>query len=167
MSWLSKATGIHLGNIGAPVGALLGSVVPGVGTALGAGLGQALGGIGSGKGVGQSVAQGLGAYAGTKGLQSVLGQGGQSSGGGSGGGSGGMSLGGLANAGLGAAQLANAANLQKQSTNYATGALNNVQQSYDQRAPLRTQGLAQMQNPTAGIDLSSLRKIAGHNSFAA
>lgn len=73
MSWLSQLTGIHLGNVGAPVGALLGSVVPGVGTALGAGLGQALGGIGSGKGVGPSLAQGAGVYAGGKLLGSALG----------------------------------------------------------------------------------------------
>lgn len=63
MSWLSKKTGIHLGNIGAPIGALLGSVIPGVGTAIGAGLGQSLGAIGQKRPIGQALAQGVGAYA--------------------------------------------------------------------------------------------------------
>ena len=45
MSWLSKATGIHWGNIGAPLGAAIGSVIPGIGTAIGAELGGAIGGL--------------------------------------------------------------------------------------------------------------------------
>lgn len=75
MSWLSKLTHIHLGNIGAPVGAVLGSVIPGVGTSLGAALGQGLGSIGSGKSVGQSLASGAGTYLGARAL-SALGIGG-------------------------------------------------------------------------------------------
>lgn len=66
MSWLSNATGIHLGNIGAPIGAAIGSIVPGVGTSIGAALGQGLGAMGSGKGVGQAVTQAAGTYAGGK-----------------------------------------------------------------------------------------------------
>lgn len=66
MSWLSKLTGIHLGNIGAPIGAALGSFIPGVGTAIGAGLGGALGGLGHGDGVAKSALEGATAYGGTK-----------------------------------------------------------------------------------------------------
>lgn len=62
MSWVSDRTGIHLGNIGAPVGAAIGSIIPGVGTALGAALGQGLGALGSGKSVGQAAVQGAGTY---------------------------------------------------------------------------------------------------------
>lgn len=66
MSWLSKITGIHLGNIGAPVGALLGSVIPGVGTSIGAGLGQGLGALGSHKNLKTAILQGAVAGGGTK-----------------------------------------------------------------------------------------------------
>lgn len=61
MSWISELTGVHLGNIGAPVGAAIGSVIPGVGTTIGAGLGQALGALGSGKSVGEAAKQGVAA----------------------------------------------------------------------------------------------------------
>jgi len=186
MSWFADRTGIHLGNIGAPIGALVGSIVPGVGTALGAGLGQGLGALGSGKGVGTAAGQGAAAYGGAKVLGSVLGGG--NSEGGSGGGldlsgllgklgpsvagllphnaSGGIDLGALVNPALGGAAMLNAANLQKQSTDYANNAMNTVNQSYDSRAPLRTQGLAGLQNPGAGIDLSGLKRISARNSFA-
>lgn len=62
MSWLSNLTGIHLGNIGAPIGAALGSVIPGVGTSIGAALGQGLGAIGSGSKPLSAIAQGAGVY---------------------------------------------------------------------------------------------------------
>lgn len=76
VSWLSQATGIHLGNIGAPVGAFLGSVIPGVGTALGAGLGQAIGGVGAGHGVAKSALEGAGVYGGSKLAGAISGMGG-------------------------------------------------------------------------------------------
>lgn len=85
MSWFSKLTGIHLGNVGAPIGAAIGSFIPGVGTALGAGLGQALGSVGSGHSVGQAAAQGVGAYGITKGVSSMFGGSGASAGGSGGG----------------------------------------------------------------------------------
>lgn len=64
MSWLSDRTGIHLGNVGAPVGALVGSFfgMP----QLGAALGQGVGSLGAGKNIGQSALSGAEVYGGSK-----------------------------------------------------------------------------------------------------
>lgn len=80
MSWLSKATGIHLGGkqLGSLGGALLGSLIPipGVGTALGAslgaGLGRTVGGLTSGESLGQAALHGVGTGAGTYGVSQVV-----------------------------------------------------------------------------------------------
>jgi len=72
MSWFSDRTGIHWGNIGAPVGAAIGSIIPGVGTAIGAGLGQALGGLGSGQNIGQAVKGGVAAGAGAQAIGGLV-----------------------------------------------------------------------------------------------
>lgn len=186
MSWFSDRTGIHLGNVGAPIGALLGSVVPGVGTALGAGLGQAIGGIGHGDGLAKSAAQGVGVYAGGKALGSVLG--GAKAGSAGGGGIGGAIKGALPSVGglgqflggqggiagiigkygapaLMAAQGLNAAHLGQQSSQYAKGALDSVNKSYDERAPLRARGIASMMNPQTP-DMGGLASVAGNNPYA-
>lgn len=73
-------------------------------------------------------------------------------------------LSGLLDKGLGAAQVVNAANLQKQSTGYAKDALNSVNASYDARAPLRVAGIEGLLHPQTP-DLSSLSQIPG-NPFA-
>lgn len=98
MSWLADRTGIHLGNVGAPVGALLGSFV-GM-PQLGAGLGQAVGAMGSGSSLGSAAAQGAGAYGGAQLLGGLLGGGGGSGGLGSllGGGGASGGVGGIADA---------------------------------------------------------------------
>jgi hypothetical protein len=194
VSWLSNATGIHLGNIGAPIGAALGSVIPGVGTAIGAGLGGAIGGMGHGDGLKSSLLQGalsgggaaalgglaskipgvssaesaitgkLGSIPGVQGasdflkshggLGSLLGQAGDFLGG-----NGGKNA-------LGLAQGANAALLQKKSNEYASNAMGSVQGSWDARAPLRTQGQAQMLNPGAGIAARIAAVPQGANPYA-
>lgn len=77
---------------------------------------------------------------------------------------GGHGLSGLLDRGLGAAQVVNAANLQKQSTGYAKDALNTVNQSYDARAPLRVAGIEGLLHPQTP-DLSSLTQVPG-NPFA-
>jgi hypothetical protein len=202
MSWLSKATGIHWGNIGAPVGAAIGSIIPGVGTAIGAGLGQALGSVGQGHSVGQAALEGAGAGAGAYGLgklgsalggmgkagggisdASVGGDGGgdwlssaggflkdhlgslaSSAFGGSGGsdGGGGLSPAVLALAGL---QTANAANLGKTANDYSNKAWSGANDSYTQRAGLRTQGINQMLHPTVP-NTANLGAIRGSNPYA-
>lgn len=60
---------------------------------------------------------------------------------------------------LGVAQGVNAANLQKQSNQYAKDALGSVRQSYNERAPLRAQGLQGLTNPQSMAlpELSSIR----------
>ncbi len=75
---------------------------------------------------------------------------------------------GLIDKGLGAAQLVNAANLQKQSTGYAKNAMDTANQSYDSRAPLRLAGVQGMLNPKPSSDLSGLSSVtAAGNPFAA
>lgn len=79
---------------------------------------------------------------------------------------GGLDLGGLLDTGLSVAQLVNAANLQKKSTGLATGAMDQVNTNYAERAPLRVAGLEGMLRPQTA-DLASLAQIAGQgNPFA-
>ncbi len=178
MSWLSEATGIHLGNIGAPVGAAIGSIVPGVGTAIGAGLGGALGSLGQGKSVGQSVLNGAETYGAGKlagaipGLSGVLGSVAS--------GAGGVlsnALGGLTGNGSGgsispavlalaAAQAGNSASLGKQANDYSDKAWNLANDSYTSRAGLRDLGIKGLTN-NAAPDLSSLSAIRAQNPVAA
>lgn len=73
---------------------------------------------------------------------------------------GGLGLGNLLDLGLGGAQAVNAAQLQNKANQYATNAQSAVQDSYNERAPLRAQGLGMIQNPGAGVNLGGLRKIA-------
>ena len=61
---------------------------------------------------------------------------------------------------LGIAQGINAANLQKQSTQYAKDAMGQVQGSYNERAPLRAQGIQGLLNPQTQ-DISELSAIRG------
>ena len=75
-----------------------------------------------------------------------------------------LDVGGLFDKGLGAAQVVNAANLQKQSTGYAHNAMDIANQSYDARAPLRVAGIEGLLRPQTA-DLSSLSQIPG-NPFA-
>jgi|SRR5882672_1761730 len=77
---------------------------------------------------------------------------------------GGIDFGGLADKGLGLAQLINAANLQKQSTGYATHAYDLANQSYGERAPLRVAGIQGLLSPQTA-DISSLSQGQG-NPFA-
>lgn len=72
-----------------------------------------------------------------------------------------INFGSIFDKGLGAAQLVNAANLQKQSTGYAKDAYKTATQSYADRAPLRALGIAGLQNPQTP-DLSSLNQIQGN-----
>lgn len=72
---------------------------------------------------------------------------------------------GLLDKGLGVAQIANAANLQRQSTDYATHAMDTVNQSYGERAPLRVAGIEGLLKPKTP-DLSTLRRTPG-NPFGA
>lgn len=75
---------------------------------------------------------------------------------------------GLVNTGLGAAEALNAANLQKQSTQYAKNAMDTANQSYDTRAPLRLAGVQGMLNPQPSTNVSGLSQIAAAgNPFAA
>lgn len=157
------ASGALAGGAGALAGKALGGLgsaasnIPGV-----QGIEQALGGAGStlSKIPGaQAVEQGLGGVA-KNALGSLTGGAGGAAD--SGGGLGGL-LGGLGgwitgNGGknaLGAAEGVNAALLQKQANDYAGQALNQAQALWNQRAPLRTGGMAAMQaslgrNPFAG-----------------
>ena len=64
-----------------------------------------------------------------------------------------------------AAQGLNAANLGKQSTEYAHNAMDSVNQSYNDRAPLRAQGIASMLHPQTP-NLGSLQQIAGNSPYA-
>jgi hypothetical protein len=66
---------------------------------------------------------------------------------------------------LGAAQGVNAALLGKQSSNYAKQAMGSVNQSYGERAPLRTAGIAGMLHPQIP-DISPLGQIASANPYA-
>lgn len=149
LSGLAKTGG---GTGAALSGALQGGVAGGAGALAGGALkgGLSLGGVG---GAIKDAAGGLGGLV-SKGVGALTG-------------GGGVGLGGLVDSGLGIAQGINAANLQKKSTDYATGALDTANKSYDERAPLRSAGIAGMMDPTKGIDLSSLKKTAGRNSFAA
>lgn len=179
MSWLSNATGIHLGNIGAPIGAALGSVIPGVGTAIGAGLGGAIGGMGHGDGLKSSLLQGAMAGGGAAALgglaskipgvssaeQAIGGKLGSIPGvgaasdflkshGGVGqllGGAGDFLTGNGGKNALGIAEGVNAGMLQSKANDYAKSAAGSVSNSYDARAPLRAAGQAQMLNPGQGI----------------
>src|SRR5262252_391201 len=130
----SGLTGALTGGLAGEGGNLLKGLLGGSGAAAGAGV---LGALGSGGGV--------------QGLLSSLGLSNAS---------GGIDLPKVALLGLGAAQMANAANLQKQANQYATGALDTVQQNYTQRQPLRACGMQQMLNPTIP-DLSGLLANSG------
>jgi hypothetical protein len=84
LSWLSDRIGIHLGNVGGPIGAAIGSFIPGIGTTAGAALGQGLGAWGHGDGVKSALLQGGLTYGGGKaleGLQHAFTGGGAASGG--------------------------------------------------------------------------------------
>ena len=169
MSWISERTGLHWGNIGAPVGAAIGSVIPGVGTAIGAGLGQAIGGIGHGDGVASSALQGASTYGGAKALGGALGGGGSvldkakgvagALGGGdpSGGGDGGFLQGAKSFLGdhmgdaLIGGGIANAAYNQSKAGDAMGHALDTVNDQWKAGAPLREQGMAGMLNPGQGI----------------
>lgn len=180
MSWLSNALGIHLGNIGAPIGAAIGSIVPGVGTAIGAGLGGALGSLGQGKSVGQSVLNGAETYGAGKlagaipGLSGVLGSVASGAGGVLSNALGGLTGGGSSSGGginpailaLVAAQTANAANLGKTANDYSDKAWNLANDSYTSRAGLRDLGIKGLTN-NAAPDLSSLSAIRAQNPVAA
>lgn len=172
-SALGNATKEH-GTLGSALkGAATGAITGYGGAQLGAGLGSALSSGG---------ASGLAKAGGEIALKKAISGGGADLGGAGGttpatqSSGGGFDLGslisglggasGIGNTALGGAQLLNAANLQKQSTGYATGALDTANKSYDERAPLRTAGVAGLLNPGAGVDLSGLKKIAGRNSFA-
>lgn len=197
MSWLSKATGIHLNlkPLAPVIGGAVGSIIPGVGTALGAGLGSFLSGVGNKQGVGKSLLQG-GASALGGGLLGAAGRfaaplaaGAASTMGGGAGkpGAGGFqmpsmgqvgsgALGALGSAAgwlgenggknaLGLAQGVNAAMLEKKAEDYAKNAQGSVQQSYNERAPLRAAGIQGMLKPQIP-DLSGLTGMAGRNPYA-
>ena len=66
---------------------------------------------------------------------------------------------------LGAAEGVNAAMQQRQANNYAKSALGGVQQSYNERAPLRTAGIQGLLNPQTP-SIQGLSSIAGRNPFA-
>lgn len=184
MSWLSKATGIHINlkPLAPIIGGAVGSIIPGVGTALGAGLGSFLNGVGNGQSVGKSALAGLASGAGG----AVLGK-----------------LGGLASkipgvgSAVGAAQglghtlegipgVSSLENILKQAGGKIPGmlsdalshpletagvisgaldqakarglqteAINAARAGYDSRAPLRAKGMAGLLNPTAP-DLSGI-----------
>ncbi len=67
--------------------------------------------------------------------------------------------------GLGAAGAINAANLQKQSTDYANKAYDTVNQSYATRAPLRVAGQAGMLNPVPSSNVTGLAQSIPGNPF--
>lgn len=195
MSWLSKITGVHLGNVGGPIGAAIGSIIPGVGTAIGGALGQGLGAVGHGDSLGSAALQGAGAYgvgklashipgvsaAGEK-LGGLPGIGAASdylkSHGGVGsllGAPGGGGVLGAAsdfltgNGGknaLGAAQAVNAAMLQSKANDYAKDAVGSVTNDYASRAPLRQAGQAAMLAPGAGIAAKIAAIPQGANPYA-
>ncbi len=75
-----------------------------------------------------------------------------------------LNVGSLVDKGLGAAQVLNAAHLQKQSSDYAKNAYATANESYGARAPLRVAGIEGMLHPQTA-DLSSLSHIPG-NPFA-
>jgi hypothetical protein len=70
---------------------------------------------------------------------------------------------------LGIAQGVNAANLSKQSTDYAKSALASATGAYDAKAPLRAAGISNMTNVlgTPAPTTSGLSQIAARNPFAA
>jgi hypothetical protein len=80
--------------------------------------------------------------------------------GGAGGAGGGMNWGQLGLLGLGGAQLANAINLGKKSSDYANQAIGGLQGNYDDRSRLRVAGLEGMLNPRTP-DLSGLMATSG------
>jgi len=167
-----------------PVGSVLGGAIDGnttplqknVGNTIAGAEGLAGGGVGLsgllGGGAGAAGSAGAGAAGGAAAgaptsLAGLLGQipgiGGLVSGlvGAAGGGSG------LIDKGLGAAELLNASNLSKQSTQYAKNAMDTANQSYDSRAPLRLSGIQGMLNPKPSSDLSGLSSVsAAGNPFA-
>jgi hypothetical protein len=143
-------TGVDAAAGGIGLAGLLGG-----GAATGAASGAATGATGAAAGAPTSLASLLANIPGIGGLLSGLVKG-----------AGGAS--GLIDKGLGAAQLVNAANLQKQSTGYAKNAMDTANQSYDSRAPLRLAGVQGMLHPTPSSDVSGLSNIAAAgNPFAA
>lgn len=194
MSWLSKITGVHLGNIGAPIGAALGSVIPGVGTAIGAGLGGAIGGMGHGDGLKSSLLQGAmagggaaalgglashipGVSSATDAIKGKLGSipGVQGAGdflkshGGIGhalGSAGDFLTGNGGKNALGIAEGVNAGMLQSKSNDFANNANASVNDSYTARAPLRQAGIAGMLNPGQGIQAKIAAIPQGANPYS-
>lgn len=156
------------GNIGGAItgglkGAASGAVgkgVKGIGSYLlgGGGLGGLIkGGGADNKGNFGAIGDALGTAAGSLGL------------GGGGDGKGGLGglldslgLGGVNPAllGLGVAQIKNVSDLQKKASGYATGALDQANKSYGERAPLRAAGIQGMLNPQTR-DLSGLLTNSG------
>lgn len=185
MSWLSKATGIHISPHGAslsrpdPIGTLkdiahnplplLGALaIPGVGGLLGsipgaAAVGGALSHVPGVSALGAALGGGAGEAATASAIpDSAFGL--PATAGAAGGGGGGLlgTIEGLAgkaghylagnngmNA-LGIAQGINTALQQKKANDYAKQALGSVEASYNQRAPLRSQGVAMMQQAGVG-----------------
>lgn len=190
MSWLSKATGVHISPHGAHlsrpdpigtlkdvahnplpllaglalpgVGGLLGAI-PGIGGALASGAGAvqgAVGGLGSGiahavegiPGIGGAVGGAVhgieGAVEGHGGLGGLLKQG-----------AGWLTGNGGKNA-LGLAQGVSSVLDQKKSNEYANKAVGTMEGAYNEKAPLRAQGLQGMLAPHHE-DLSGLANIAG------
>lgn len=190
MSWLSKATGVHISPHGAhlsrpdPIGTLkdvahnplplLGLAIPGVGSALGGLLG-AIPGVGAIGGALGSAAGGVGtALSSIPGVGGLLGGASGAIGGaipdeamGGGGGLGGLLKGAegwLTGSGgknaIGLAQGINGILDQKKSENYGKDALGAATGAYNAAAPLRAQGIQGMLNPQTA-DLSGLQGIAG------
>lgn len=153
MSWLSKATGIHL-NLG-PVSAAtngigdlamkaapLAALIPGVGPAIGGLLGAI-----PGAGAVAGAASKLGSIPGLGSAASWLtGNGGKNA--------------------LGLAQGINAAMLGQKSNEQARNAMGSVQSSYDERAPLRAAGIAGASNPGQGIAARIAALPQGANPYA-
>lgn len=178
MSWLSKATGVHISPKGFSLSApdplgtvkdivqnplpLLGLALPGIGSALGgvlgslpgaAAVGGALSSIPGASAVGSALGAGGAAGAATSAIPDAalgIGSGGS------------IGLGGfLGKAGefltkdggknaLGVAQGINAALQQKKSNDYARQALDTVEGRYNAQAPLRAQGLAGLMRKDVG-----------------
>jgi hypothetical protein len=146
------ATGAAAGAAGKAI-----SKIPGVGSTIGKipgikDIGNFIGGI---PGLG-AVGSALGQIPGVSSLERFLGGGGA--------GGGGPDYGDILKTagllGLGGAQALNAANLGKQSTEYAKNALDSVKQSYGERGLLRAAGVGGMLNPQTA-DLSGLLSHGG------